>query len=279
VQKPVVKASREWICIRLLTYESEAEYEFMEELLGVQKGTLPNTVFCMLAPDGKTRLSRPSRSPSFFRTPENLATQMQRLAAGYKSPVPDSFVAPIPLIDRVDLALNVAASDNRPLIVAYHSNTDGLNTILNSVKHVIWEPEFIGQFMIAATTQPEDLKPLSGETGEPGLYVIEPDEYHIFKDFCKDPTVRIPNAFNYIDARDLGQAVELCINKDGLGFEIFNVSNDQNSVDLNTQEIIKNYYPNVPLKYELGSQECLYSNKKIKNMLGFSPVYDWQKQL
>jgi len=109
--------------------------------------------------------------------------------------------------------------------------------------------------------------------------VIEPDEYHIFKDFCKDPTVRIPNAFNYIDARDLGQAVELCINKDGLGFEIFNVSNDQNSVDLNTQEIIKNYYPNVPLKYELGSQECLYSNKKIKNMLGFSPVYDWQKQL
>ena len=86
-------------------------------------------------------------------------------------------------------------------------------------------------------------------------------------------------AFNYIDARDLGQAVELCINKDGLGFEIFNVSNDQNSVDLNTQEIIKNYYPNVPLKYELGSQECLYSNKKIKNMLGFSPVYDWQKQL
>ena len=42
--------------------------------------------------------------------------------------------------------------------------------------------------------------------------VIEPDEYHIFKDFCKDPAVRIPNAFNYIDARDLGQAVELCIN-------------------------------------------------------------------
>ena len=96
MQKPVVKASREWICIRLLTYESEAEYEFMEELLGVQKGTLPNTVFCMLAPDGKTRLSRPSRSPSVFRTPENLATQMQRLAAGYKSTVPDSFVATIP---------------------------------------------------------------------------------------------------------------------------------------------------------------------------------------
>jgi nucleoside-diphosphate-sugar epimerase len=109
--------------------------------------------------------------------------------------------------------------------------------------------------------------------------VIEPDEYHIFKDFCKDPAVRIPNAFNYIDARDLGQAVELCINNDGLGFEIFNVSNDQNSVDLSTQEIIKSFYPNVPLKYKLDSEECLYSNKKIKSKLGFLPSFEWQKQL
>lgn len=109
--------------------------------------------------------------------------------------------------------------------------------------------------------------------------VIEPDEYHIFKDFCKDPAVRIPNAFNYIDARDLGQAVELCINNDGLGFEIFNVSNDQNSVDLSTHEIIKNFYPNVLLKYKLDSEECLYSNKKIKSKLGFSPSFKWQKQL
>ena len=109
--------------------------------------------------------------------------------------------------------------------------------------------------------------------------VIEPDEYHIFKVFCKDPAVRIPNAFNYIDARDLGQAVELCINNDGLGFEIFNVSNDQNSVDLSTQEIIKSFYPNVPLKYKLDSEECLYSNKKIKSKLGFSPSFEWQKQL
>ena len=109
--------------------------------------------------------------------------------------------------------------------------------------------------------------------------VIEPDEYHIFKDFCKNPAVRIPNAFNYIDARDLGQAVELCIKNDGLGFEIFNVSNDQNSVDLSTHEIIKNFYPNVPLKYKLDSEECLYSNKKIKSKLGFSPSFEWQKQL
>ena len=78
--------------------------------------------------------------------------------------------------------------------------------------------------------------------------VVEPDEYHLFEHFCKNPEVRLPNAFNYIDARDLGQAVDLCLSKDGLGYEVFNVSNDQNSVNLTTEELLKRFYPEVPLK-------------------------------
>ncbi len=40
--------------------------------------------------------------------------------------------------------------------------------------------------------------------------IIEPDEYHRFEEFCKNPSVRLRNLFNYIDARDLAQAIELC---------------------------------------------------------------------
>ncbi len=108
--------------------------------------------------------------------------------------------------------------------------------------------------------------------------VIEPDEYHLFTEFCKNPAVRLPNAFNYIDARDLGQAVDLCLSTDGLGYEVFNVSNDQNSVDLTTNDIRKQFYPEVPLKGDIGPDECLFSNKKIKEKLGFVPQYDWHKQ-
>ena len=108
--------------------------------------------------------------------------------------------------------------------------------------------------------------------------VIEPDEYHLFDNFCKNPSVRLPNAFNYIDARDLGQAVDLCLANDGLGYEIFNVSNDQNSVNLSVEEIRKRFYPDVPVKGEIDTEECLFSNRKIKNKLGFSPVFDWRKQ-
>lgn len=108
--------------------------------------------------------------------------------------------------------------------------------------------------------------------------VVEPDEYHLFENFCKNPGVRLPNAFNYIDARDLGQAVDLCLSKDGLGYEVFNVSNDQNSVNLTTEDILKRFYPKVPLKRDVDPYECLFSNEKIKKLLGFVPQHDWRKQ-
>jgi len=106
--------------------------------------------------------------------------------------------------------------------------------------------------------------------------VIEPDEYELFDSFCAKPEIRLPNAFNYIDARDLGQAVDLCLQHDGLGYEVFNVSNDQNSVDLNNADIITKFYQDVPLKRSIDPTECLFSNRKMKSMLGFKPAYDWR---
>jgi len=106
--------------------------------------------------------------------------------------------------------------------------------------------------------------------------VIEPEESFLFESFCKKPEVRLPNLFNYIDARDLGQAVDLCIQKDGLGYEVFNVSNDNNSVDLNNNQIRDRFYPGVPMKFEVGPNECLFSNRKLKDELGFKPENNWK---
>ena len=107
--------------------------------------------------------------------------------------------------------------------------------------------------------------------------VIEPEEDYLFREFSKKPEVRLPNVFNYIDARDLGQAVDLCIEKDGLGYEVFNVSNDNNSVDLYNEQILKRFYPNSKLKFEMGSTECLFSNRKLKEKLDFKPQNNWVK--
>jgi len=107
--------------------------------------------------------------------------------------------------------------------------------------------------------------------------VIEPHEYDRFPGFFADPSVRRRNLFNYIDARDLGQIVDLCIKKDGLGFQVFNAGNDENSARLPAAELAKTYFPGVPLAAGHGSHEALYSNGKIREVLGFREHHSWRK--
>ena len=106
--------------------------------------------------------------------------------------------------------------------------------------------------------------------------IIEPDEYHRFEEFCENPSIRLRNLFNYIDARDLAQAIELCIKKDGLGYEVFNVTHNINSVSLTTEEIIKQFFPNVRMKRDMEKYESILSSKKIRDVLRFNPAHDWK---
>ncbi len=107
--------------------------------------------------------------------------------------------------------------------------------------------------------------------------VIEPDEYHRFPGFFADPGVRRRNIFCYIDARDLGQIVDLCLKKDGLGFQVFNATNDTNSVCQPNAELLDRFFPGVPLSREIGPYESLLSNRKIKDVLGFAEQHNWRR--
>ena len=106
--------------------------------------------------------------------------------------------------------------------------------------------------------------------------VIESHEYvENFPTFTGDPDLRLRNIFSYIDARDLGQMVQKCLQTDGLGYQVFNVSNDDHSVGLTSEELIKTYYQHVPLKTN-DIPKSFYSNEKAKRLLGFKPEYSWR---
>ena len=107
--------------------------------------------------------------------------------------------------------------------------------------------------------------------------VIEPEEYDLFPGFFENPEVRRRNAFCYIDARDLGQIVDLCLLKDGLGYQVFNAGNDDNSANLPAATLIERYFPRVPVTRELGEHEALFSNRKIREVLGFEEKHNWRK--
>ena len=107
--------------------------------------------------------------------------------------------------------------------------------------------------------------------------VIEPDEYHRFPGFFADPGQRRRITFSYIDARDLGQIVDLALKKDGLGFQIFNACNDTNSVSQANVDLLAQFFPNVPLSRPVGDHESLLSNRKIRDVLGFVEQNNWRR--
>ena len=107
--------------------------------------------------------------------------------------------------------------------------------------------------------------------------VIEPHEYDMFEGFLKDPLSRKRNAWSYIDARDLGQMVDLAIAKDGLGFEAFNATNDTITATIPTAEFLKKYCPQIPITRELGEWEAPLSNRKIRDVLGFKEEHNWRR--
>ncbi|MDO6589169.1 NAD(P)-dependent oxidoreductase [Loktanella sp. D2R18] len=110
--------------------------------------------------------------------------------------------------------------------------------------------------------------------------VIEPHEYaQNFPAFMENPASRRRNIFAYIDARDLGHMVDCCLKTDGLGYQIFNVANDDMSVGITTDAVIAQFYEGVPQKRKMRPDETFYANDKAKEMVGFAPQHSWRDVL
>jgi nucleoside-diphosphate-sugar epimerase len=105
--------------------------------------------------------------------------------------------------------------------------------------------------------------------------VIEPHEYGMFPGFLADPPSRKRNAWSYVDARDLAQIVHLCLERDGLGFQVFNAVNDTITADEPTEAFLKRWCPNTPITRPMGEFEAPLSNRKAREVLGFREEHDW----
>ena len=106
--------------------------------------------------------------------------------------------------------------------------------------------------------------------------VIEPHEYANFAEYLANPPMRKRNAWSYIDARDLGEIVHLCLQKDGLGYQVFNAVNDTITANMPTPEFLAKYAPNSPITRPMGPNEAPLSNQKIRDVLGFKEAHPWR---
>lgn len=108
--------------------------------------------------------------------------------------------------------------------------------------------------------------------------VVEPQEYDdVFEQYVYNPNAWDIHGWSYIDARDLGQMCNRCLNTDGLGFQVFNATNDTITNLHPASQFLKDFSPNVPFTAEMEDWEAPMTNRKIRQLLGFKEEHSWKK--
>ena len=177
----VVEASRDFVCVRLLTYESAEEGKFLESLLKTRSGLLENTVFTVLAPDGKTPLVPAGRTirAAFPAPPEqaanDLAAGLKRMAGQY--PAKTDAARHLPYVVDLRRGINVAACDLQPLVVVAGAE-ETRKKIEEALAPLAWSREFIGKFAYAPSAT-EALGAIDGAPRRAGVLVVQPDPYGV----------------------------------------------------------------------------------------------------
>ncbi|KAF2683475.1 NAD-dependent epimerase/dehydratase-like protein [Lentithecium fluviatile CBS 122367] len=112
--------------------------------------------------------------------------------------------------------------------------------------------------------------------------VIEPEKFEEkFRGYLEYPKKWKVHAWSYTDARDLGNMVDCCLQKDGLGFQVFNAVNDEitNAENGGTVGFLRSACPEMEVAESMGQREAPVSNRKMREMLGFREEFGWRKVL
>jgi len=181
----VIAAARDFVCIRLVTYENQAEGAFVQSIFRGREGTLENSVFALLAPDGKTLLAKAGRSPSMVFEADNEASDRELLLktmAEILERYPVKKVEQQPLALGLDLRrmMNVAACDLQPLVVLYANKDDDKEKLATMVAKQAWSKAYRGRFAYAWAQGALEIQALTGlevEAETSMLWVLAPNEF------------------------------------------------------------------------------------------------------
>jgi hypothetical protein len=170
----VIAAAREFVCVRLATYEDPVEARFVQALVRTGSGEVENTAFGLLAPDGKKKLSRSGRGMDHaYADAAAMAADMKRVAGIYP---PKAAPTALPLVANPRLALDVAAADGLPLVVIVGKDSAARQRSLDRIAKVAWTDEFLGRFIYAEGTV-NDVLGVPGIAIDAGVAVIAPDTF------------------------------------------------------------------------------------------------------
>lgn len=213
-EEKFIQLSRKFVCVRLESFESEANQKLVRSFTG---GSFANTSCCVLAPDGKTKITETGRSPQmvFGRTPssntssgerperpsgerperpggerparpsgqdsggryETIYTNMEAIAKKYpgQSAEEDSVLQDF---DSFKQSLNVASGDQRLLVYAVASDSES-NQWQATLRSVANDPDVVGRyhFDTAGKADASWSDVITGDTMKSGIFIIQSSEF------------------------------------------------------------------------------------------------------
>jgi hypothetical protein len=155
-----------------MTYENAGEAQILKSYWR-PGAALENTLFVILAPDGRP-LTRGARSPDWmFGNAHDMATGLNGVAMQYRSGTnPRS----LPTVETVRLGMNVAACDKRPLAVVLGDGQEDRKTMENRLAPLAWSGDFIGKIVYTSGTRNE-LTGVYGVNLARGYVFVAPNEF------------------------------------------------------------------------------------------------------
>lgn len=110
--------------------------------------------------------------------------------------------------------------------------------------------------------------------------IYEPDEYakipvKHWTDQERD--IQKKNAWAYCDVRDAARACLLAVqNNSNVGNQVFHITAPDTIMPDLSKDLVKRFFPNVPLKRDIKDYETLMSIDKARQILGYEPQYTWR---
>lgn len=180
----VVRVSRDFVCVRLLTYEDAEEARLLESLFRGRSGALENSVYALLGPDGSTRLSRTGRSPSMVYGGSGLleveAMVEEMAEARRRYPAKEAArgePGALPWCVDVRRALDAAACDMLPLAVVVAPDAAARAKLEQALRPLAWSEAFRGRFTWAPAASSAELKGIPGVEAGATLVLVQPDAF------------------------------------------------------------------------------------------------------
>ena len=189
-QKEFIGASRDFVCVRLESYESEEHQKMVRSFLN---GRFENTAFCLLAPDAVTRLSGTGRGPAMglrsggrgARGPgggkgsnDSVIEAMNTIAKKYRTKGKRE-EAVVQDFHSFRQGLNVASGDQRLFLYVVAPEKER-RELRESLRVVLGDQEIVGRFHTDFAETRVDAKwrdAVKGAQSKSSLYIIRADKF------------------------------------------------------------------------------------------------------